>query len=112
MEGREVEGDQQWYKHLYYGTSNYRKGVAIAVAERSRDKISLIKRLSDRLMAVKICAGSKIMRMVAAYTSYDKNGVNGKVQIWMDLDDYICTVSKDESLLLGVDLNGHVGIIL
>lgn len=53
----------------YYGTSIERNGVAIAVAERFRHKISFVVQISDRLMAVKIYAGNKSMHMVTVCVS-------------------------------------------
>lgn len=35
---------------------------------------------------------------------------NDKDQFRMDLGDYICTIPKDERLLIGADLNGRGGI--
>ena len=67
MEGREGKGDRGWIQLLYHGISNDRNGVAIAVSERFRDKISLVERKSDRLMSVRIYAGSKTMLVIAAY---------------------------------------------
>lgn len=71
------------YNLLHYGTSNDR--VAIRVAERFRDKISLDKRKSDQLIAVKIHMGSEAMRAP---------------QFEMDLGDYVSTIPKEEAFYL------------
>lgn len=49
MEQRKIA---EAHKLLYYGTSNDRNGVAIAVAEEFPVKFSLVERISGRLMAV------------------------------------------------------------
>lgn len=61
---REIGDD---YKLLYTGTSNKRNDVAIAVAERFRDRIALVERISDRQMAIKRRVGNKARNLVTAY---------------------------------------------
>lgn len=49
------------YKALLYNcASTKRKGVAIVVAERFREKISFVERIRDRLMAIKIMLAIKL----------------------------------------------------
>lgn len=81
-EGAKSRGDD--CKLLYFasnGTSNERNGVATAVAERFRDRISLVEQVSDCLMAIRIHISNKAMNVVTAYASQtecnndDKDGL-------------------------------------
>jgi hypothetical protein len=97
------------YKLLYYGTRSDRNGVAIAVAEDLRDKITQVERLTDRLMAVSIDTGHTTIRVVSAYAPQTGCCEEDKDAFWLALDEYISTIPQDQVLLLGADFNGHVG---
>lgn len=52
---------------FYYGTWYDRSGVAIAVAEKFRDVISLVEQISGQLVTVTFHASNKAMCVAAAY---------------------------------------------
>lgn len=52
---------------------------------------------------------SKLIRAVKQCASQDGCRVSEKNQLWVDLSYCLSTIPKHESLLLGADLNGHVG---
>lgn len=93
------------YKLSYNSTPNKQNGVATAVLESFRDKIFLVARISDRPLAVKIRAGSKTMNVVAAHSPQTESIKNDKINFRMDICDFICTVTKHESILLEAHLN-------
>jgi len=97
------------YKLLYHGTRNGRNGIAVVIAEHLRDKITLVERLSDRLLAIKIDTGKKILRVVSAYAPQVGCSDEEKNEFWTALDEIMASIPDDETLLLGGDLNGHVG---
>ena len=47
--------------------------------------------------------------MVSAYAPLINNSMEEKNDFWQDLDGLIESVSKEERIVLGADLNGHVG---
>lgn len=97
------------YKLLYHGTTNGRNGVAVAVAEHLRDKIILVERLSDRLISIKVDTGKKILRVISAYAPQVGCTDEEKTEFWTALGTLTASIPDDETLLLGGDLNGHVG---
>ena len=68
-----------------------------------------MKRVSDRLMATKLEVKGSILNIVSAYAPQVNNSIKEKNDFWEDLDGLIESVSKQERIILGADLNGHVG---
>ncbi|KFD54743.1 hypothetical protein M513_04443 [Trichuris suis] len=97
------------YKLLYYGTQSGKNGVTVALAEHLREKITAIDRISDRLMAVRLDLDKFITRIVSAYAPQIGSPEEEKGKFWEDLEALISSIPEEEYLLLGADLNGHVG---
>ena len=65
-----------------------------------------VKRVSDRLMAMKLQLKGSILNIVCAYAPQINNSTEEKNDFWQDLDGLIESVSKRERIVLGADLNG------
>ena len=50
-----------------------------------------------------------ILNIVSAYTPQVNNSMEEKNDFWEDLDGLIESVSKEERIVLGADIIGHVG---
>ena len=59
-------------------------------------------------MAMKLEVKRSILIIVTAYAPQVNNSMEEKNDFWEDLDGLIESVSKQERIVLGVDLNGHV----
>ena len=68
-----------------------------------------VKRVSDRLMAMKLEVKGSILNIVSEYAPQVNNSMEKKKDFWEDLDGLIESVSKEERIILVADLNGHVG---
>ena len=68
-----------------------------------------VKRVSDRLMAMKLEVNGSILNIVSAYAPQVNNSMEEKNYFWEDLDRLIESISKEERIVLGADHNGHVG---
>ena len=68
-----------------------------------------VKRVSDRLMAMKLEVKESILNIVSAYAPQVNNSMEDKTDFWQDLDGLIESVSKQYRIVLGANLNGHVG---
>ena len=49
------------------------------------------------------------INIVSAYAPQVNNSMEEKNDFWEDLDGLIESISKEERIVLGADLNGHVG---
>ena len=68
-----------------------------------------MKTVSDRLMAMKLDVKRSILNIVSAYAPQVNNSMEEKNDFCKDLDGLIKNASKQERIILGADLNGHVG---
>lgn len=96
------------YKLIYHGTTNT-KGVAIAVSEDLRSRVAEVHRHSDRLMSVVIDADNRRLHIYSAYAPQTGCDEDEKDRFWRELHDHISSCPAEDLLLLGGDLNGHVG---
>ena len=60
-------------------------------------------------MAMKLEVKGSILNIVSTYTPQVNNSMEEKNDFWEDLDGLIESISKEERIVLGADLNGHVG---
>ena len=80
------------------------------VREELVESVLEMKKVLDRLMAVKPEVKWPILNIViSAYAPQVGNSMEEKNDFWQDLDGLIESVSKHERIILGADLNGHVG---
>ena len=68
-----------------------------------------VKRVSDKLMAMKLEVNGSILNIVSAYAPQVNNSMDEKNGFWEDLDGLIESTSTEERIVPGADLNGHVG---
>ena len=68
-----------------------------------------VKRVSDRLMAIKLKVNGSILNVVSVYATQVNYSMEEKNDFCEDLNGLIEGVSKQERIVLGADLNGHVG---
>ena len=95
---------------VFLGLADRRKNeIGIVVREELAESVLEVKRVSDRLMAMKLEVKESILNIVSAYAPQVNNSMEGKNHFWEDLDGLIESVSKEERIVLGADLNGHVG---
>ena len=93
---------------FYNGVDGRRNGIEIVVREELDESVLEVKRVSDRLMAMKLEVKGSILNIVSTYTPQVNNSMEEKNYFWEDLDRLIESISK-ERIVLGADLNGHVG---
>ena len=96
-------------KLFYNGADKIKNGIGIVVRKKLTESVLKVKRMSDRLMAMKLEVKECILNKVSAYAPQVNNIMEEKNDFWEDLDGLIESVSKQERIVIGADLNGHVG---
>ena len=96
-------------KIFYNGADGRKNGIGIVLREKLAESVLEVKRVSDRLMAMKLEVKESILNIVSAYAPQVNNSMEEKNDFWEDLDGLIESISKEERIVLGADLNGHVG---
>ena len=96
-------------KIFYNGADERKNGIGIVLREELLESVLEVKRVSDRLMAMKLEVNGSILNIVSAYATQVNNSMEEKNDFWKDLDGLIESIAKEERIVLGADLNGHVG---
>ena len=95
---------------LFYNRVDGRKNeIEIVVRKELAESVLELKRMSDRLMAMKLEVKGSILNIVSTYAPQVNNSIEEKNDFWQDLDGLIESVPKEKRIVLGVDLNGNVG---
>ena len=95
------------YKLFYNGADGRKNGIGIVVWEEMGKSVLEVKRVSNRLMAIEV--KESILNKVSAYAPQVNNSMEEKNDFWEDLDSLIKSISKEERIVFGADLNVHVG---
>ena len=96
-------------KIFYNGADGRKNGIGIVVREELAESVLEVKRVLDRVMAMKLEVKESILNIVSAYGPQVNNSMEEKNEFWKDLDGLIESVSKEERIVLGACLNEHVG---
>ena len=95
---------------LFYNEADGRRNGIGIVVRKELDKNDLeVKKVSDRLMAIKLEVKRLILNIVSAYAPQVNSSMEEKNEFWQDLDGLIESVSKQERIVLGADLTIQVG---
>ena len=85
-----------------------KNGIEIVVKEELAESVLEMKRVSERLLAMKLEVKGYILNIVSAYAPQVNNSMEEKNYFWKDLNGLIENVPKQERIVLGADLNGYV----
>ena len=96
-------------KIFYNGANGRKNGIGIVLREELAESVLEVNRVSDRLMVMKLEVNGSILNIVSAYSPQVNNSMEEKNVFWEDLDGLIESISTEERIVLGEDLNGHVG---
>ncbi|GFS06054.1 retrovirus-related Pol polyprotein LINE-1 [Elysia marginata] len=93
------------YRIIYSGESNNRNGVGIILSPHLSEQVVQVDRQSDKLMKVKMISGGGMINIISAYAPQ----VGEKEELTKDLECMIDTMPVGEKVIIGADLNAHLG---
>ena len=93
-------------KIFYNGADERKNGIGIVLMEELAESVLEVKKVSDRLMTIKLDVNGSILNMVSAYAPQVNNSMEEENDF---LDGLIESISTEERIVLGADFNGHVG---
>ncbi|KAG5571716.1 hypothetical protein H5410_061482 [Solanum commersonii] len=102
---RDVDGFKLWYS----GGSRDRNGVGILVDGDLREQVVEVRRISDRLMTIKLVIGGCTLSVISAYAPQVGLDEEAKKLFYEDLDGVVRGISNTEKIVIGGDFNGHIG---
>ena len=96
------------HKLIYNGDSG-RNGVTLVLSKDIREALVQVNRRSERVMSIKLCEGKTTLTVISAYAPQVGCEEDEKDQFWRELEEELNEVPREERVLIGGDLNGHVG---
>ncbi|GKD73213.1 craniofacial development protein 2-like protein [Tanacetum coccineum] len=97
------------YKLWYSGSGTARNGVGVMVAGRLKDDVVRVTRRSNRIMAISVVIDGEAVNVISAYAPQVGLSDAEKKRFWDALDELVREYPTDERLIIGGDLNGHIG---
>ena len=104
--GSKVKNIGDGCEFFYNRADGRRNGIGIVVREELVESVLEVKRMSGRLMAMKLEVKRSILNIVSAYAPQVNNSTEEKNDFWQDLDRLIESISKQERIVLD-NLNGY-----
>ncbi|KAI5104291.1 hypothetical protein C0J45_5917 [Silurus meridionalis] len=86
-----------------------RNGVGVILKEEYSKSVVEVKRVSDRVMHVKLEVEGVMINVISAYAPQVGCEMKEKEKFRSELDEVVEGVPSNERLVIGADFNGHVG---
>ncbi|KAK3515097.1 hypothetical protein QTP70_006858 [Hemibagrus guttatus] len=97
------------FKLFYYGVYSKRNGVGVVLKEEFVRNVLEVKRVSDRVMSLKLEIEGVMLNVVSGYAPQVGCELEEKERFWSELDEVMESIPTGERVVIGADFNGHVG---
>ncbi|KAK3515726.1 hypothetical protein QTP70_030172, partial [Hemibagrus guttatus] len=97
------------FKLIYYGVDSKRNGVGVVLKEEFVRNVLEVKRVSDRVMNLKLEFEGVMLNVVSGYAPQIGCELEEKERFWSELDEVMESIPTGERVVIGADFNGHVG---
>ena len=106
---RTITGKDTQYKLFWVGNQKGNGGVGVMLAEKWIQKVIHVNRVNDRLMLLKVLVGKRVVTIISTYAPQQGLSDDAKEKFYADLILHTSKVDEKEVIILGGDMNGHVG---
>ncbi|KAK3511787.1 hypothetical protein QTP70_023192 [Hemibagrus guttatus] len=107
--GSKARSIRAGFKLFYYGVDSKRNGVGVVLKEEFVRNVLEVKRVSDRVMSLKLEIEGVMLNVVSGYAPQVGCGLEEKERFWSELDEVMESIPTGERVVIGADFNGHVG---
>uniref|UniRef100_A0A7N8XCY4 Endonuclease/exonuclease/phosphatase domain-containing protein n=1 Tax=Mastacembelus armatus TaxID=205130 RepID=A0A7N8XCY4_9TELE len=97
------------FKLFYHGVDGKRNGVGVILKEDFATNVLEVKRVSDRVMSLKLEVEGVMLNVVSGYAPQVGCELEEKEKFWREMDEVIQGTPSGERVVIGADFNGHVG---
>ncbi|KAK3524727.1 hypothetical protein QTP86_001653, partial [Hemibagrus guttatus] len=97
------------FKLFYYGVDSKRNGVGVVLKEEFVRNVLEVKRVSDRVMSLKLEIEGVMLNVVSGYAPQVGCELEEKERFWSELDEVMESIPTSERVVIGADFNGYVG---
>ena len=84
-------------------------GVGVLVAERWIDSVVEVRRVSERVIVLRLAIGKLVLNVVSVYVHQVGRAIEEKEEFYILLGKVLKDVGENEKLIVCGDMNGHVG---
>ena len=106
---RHITGKDSRYKFFWVGNNQGTSGIGVLLAEKWVDKVYDIKRVSDRIMLIKLLVGEAVLTVLSVYAPQTGLEESTKDAFYDSLQIVISELPDKEIVIPCGDWNGHVG---
>ena len=106
---RYITGKDSRYKFFWIGNDQGTGGVGILLAEKWVDKVYDIKRVSDRIMLIKLLVGESVITVLSVYAPQTGLDQSTKDAFYDSLQTTVSALPEKDIVIPCGDWNGHVG---
>ncbi|KAK3573652.1 hypothetical protein QTP86_029951 [Hemibagrus guttatus] len=85
------------------------RGVGVVLKEEFVRNVLEVKRVSDRVMSLKLEIEGVMLNVVSGYAPQVGCELEEKERFWSELDEVMESIPTGERVVIGADFNGHVG---
>ncbi|KAK3554979.1 hypothetical protein QTP86_002411 [Hemibagrus guttatus] len=107
--GSKARSSGAGFKLFYYGVDSKRNGVGVVLKEEFVRNVLEVKRVSDRVMSLKLEFEGVMLNVVSGYAPQVGCELEEKERFWSELDEVMESIPTGERVVIGADFNGHVG---
>ena len=93
----------------YCGSGNERNGTGIILKKEHVDRIVELWRVTVKIICLKMELNRVMLNVISAYAPQVGCIRKEKKTFWLDLDETVKKIPRNEKIVVGADLNGHVG---
>ena len=97
------------FKLIYFGTEKKRNGVGIILSDVMKNSVVEVRRISGRIIMVKLMTEEGPLNVISAYAPQAGCSDDEKDEFYVELETLVQRIPQEEKLVVGADLNGHVG---
>ena len=97
------------YKFFWVGCKEGISGVGVMVAKAWVDNVVEVRRVSDRMIVVRLSVGKVVLNVVSVYAPQVGRLMEEKEEFYVRLGKVIEEIEEEELVVVGGDFNGHVG---
>ena len=93
----------------YCGSGNKKNGVGIILKKEHVERLMELWRVTDRIICLKMELGDVMLKVIRTYVLQVGCIREEKKAFHLDLNETVEKIRLNERIVVGADLNGHVG---
>ncbi|KAI5620344.1 hypothetical protein C0J50_20114 [Silurus asotus] len=95
------------FKLFFNSVDGKRNGVGMILKEDYSKRVVEVKRVSDRVLIVKLEVEGLMINVISAYAPQVGCEMEENERFWIELDEVVDGVPRNKRLVIGADFNGH-----